>query len=156
MPQTVTSSTQAIEATAQVWRGMVDLVNDCKIEHGRGCVFYETNSNTLGYMSLFDLQRHGAENLEIDPDIYRQLLILIGGEYDFKSEFVLLVKHEFASEIKYVLQTGQLTYDGWRGVKSPEQIKEQEHNDQLAAARKVRELLASKRKGKSAGAKRNH
>jgi hypothetical protein len=146
--QQITSSTQAIEATAQVWRGMVDLVNDCKIEHGRGCVFYETNSNTLGYMSLFDLQRHGVVELEIDPDIFKQLLTLIGKEYDFHSEFVLLVKHEFQSEIKYVLQTGQLTYEGWRGVKSPEEIKSQERNDQLLAARKLREILARQRRRK--------
>jgi hypothetical protein len=148
MLQSVTSSTQAIEATAQVWRSMVDLVNECKIEHGRGCVFYETTSNTLGYMSLFDLQRHGAVQLEIGRDIYCQLLTLIGSEYDFHNEFVLLVKHEFKSEIKYVLQTGQLDYEGWRGVKSPEEIKAQERNDQLLAARKVRELLAAQRRRK--------
>jgi hypothetical protein len=146
MPQQITSSTQAIEATAQVWRAMVDLVKNCKIEHGRGCVFYETGSDTLGYMSLFELQQRGAVQLEIDGDIYCQLLTLIGSEYDFHNEFVLLVKHEFDSEIKYVLQTGELTYDGWRGVKTPEEIKQQERNDQLAAARKVRELLARKRK----------
>jgi hypothetical protein len=99
-------------------------------------------------MSLFDLQRHGAVELEIDRDIYCQLLTLIGSEYDFHNEFVLLVKHEFKSEIKYVLQTGQLDYEGWRGVKSPEEIKAQERNDQLLAARKVRELLAAQRKRK--------
>jgi hypothetical protein len=98
-----------------------------KIEHGRGCVFYDKAKGDFGYLSLFELQQEGAG--EIDPDIYRQLLTIVGSEYNFCSEFVLLVKYSFQSEIKYVLQTGLLNYEGWRGVKSPEEIREQERAD---------------------------
>jgi hypothetical protein len=147
--QAITSSTLAIEATAQVWRLMVDFVKDVKIEHGRGCVFYDKETGDFGYLSLFELQQEGAG--EIDPDIYRQLLTIVGGEYDFHSEFVLLVKYNFQSEIKYVLQTGELSYEGWRGVKSPEEIREQERADQLAVARQLRAVLAQQRKSKKRG-----
>jgi len=147
--QTITSSTHAIEATAQVWRLMVDFVKGVKIEHGRGCVFYDKETGDFGYLSLFELQQEGSG--EIDPDIYRQLLTIIGGGYDFHSEFVLLAKSNFQNEIKYVLQTGELTYEGWRGVKSAEEIREQERSDQLAGARQLRAVLAHKRKSKKRG-----
>ncbi len=144
--QTITSSTQAIEATAQVWRLMVDFVKDCKIEHGRGCVFYDKETGDFGYLSLFELQQNGLE--EIDRDVFRQLLPLIGSGYDFHSEFVLLVKDNSQGQIKYVLQSGELNYDGWRGVKSPDEIRQQERNDQLAVARQLRAVLAQDRKPK--------
>jgi hypothetical protein len=147
--QAITSSTQAIEATAQVWRLMVDFVKDVKIEHGRGCVFYDKLTGEFGYLSLFELQQEGRG--EIDPDIYRQLLPLLGSGYDFHSELILLVKHKFQDKIKYVLQTGELTYEGWRGVKSPEEIREQERADQLAVARQLRAVLAQGRKSKKKG-----
>lgn len=148
MQQQIQSSAQAVEATAQVWRGMVDLVKDCKIEHGRGCVYYEKNSDTLGYISLFDLQQNSAEDLELDPDIRRQLLALVGGKYDFHTEFILLVKHEHDSEIRYVLQIGALDYEGWREVKSPEEIKAQERESQLTQARMLKAMFEQKRKKK--------
>jgi hypothetical protein len=147
--QAITSSTQALEATAQVWRLMVDFVKDVKIEHGRGCVFYDKLTGEFGYLSLFELQQEGRG--EIDPDIYRQLLPLLGSGYDFHSELILLVKHKFQDKIKYVLQTGELTYEGWRGVKSPEEIREQERADQLAVARQLRAVLAQGRKSKKKG-----
>ena len=128
---------------------MVDFVKDVKIEHGRGCVFYDKSTGNFGYLSLFELQQEGAG--EIDPDIYRQLLSIVGSGYDFHSEFVLLVKYNFQSEIKYVLQTGELTYEGWRGVKSAEEIREQERADQLAVARQLRGVLAQQRKSKKKG-----
>lgn len=146
--QAVFSSTHAIEATASLWRSMVDLVRDCKIEHGRGCLFFERNTDNFDYLTLFDLQEAGSEKLGIDPDIFRQLLTLIGSGYDFHSEFVLLVKTTFESEIKFVVQTGELTYDGWKGVKSAVEIREQERADQLAVARQLRAVLAQRRKGK--------
>jgi hypothetical protein len=93
-----------------------------KIEHGRGCVFYDKAKGDFGYLSLFELQQEGVG--EIPENIYRQLLPLLGSGYDFHSELVLLVKYIFQSEIKYVLQTGLLNYEGWRGVKSPEEIRE--------------------------------
>lgn len=143
--QTITSSTHAVDATAQVWRSMVDFVKDCKVEHGRGCVFFAKDTGDFGYLSLFELQKEGPG--EIDENIYRQLLPLLGNGYDFRTEFVLLVKADFGHG-KYVLQTGLLTYDGWQGVKTASEIKEQERNDQLAVARQLRAVLAQSRKGK--------
>jgi hypothetical protein len=147
--QTITSSTQAIEATAEIWRLMVDFVKDVKIEHGRGCVFYDKLTGEFGYLSLFELQQEGVG--EIPENIYRQLLPLLGSGYDFHSELILLVKHKFQDKIKYVLQTGLLTYEGWRGVKSPDEIRDQERADQLAVARQLRAVLAQGRKSKKKG-----
>lgn len=146
--QTITSSTQAVEATAQVWRLMVDFVNDVKIKHGRGCVFYDKSTGDFGYISLFELQQEGPG--EIPEDIYKQLLPLLGGGYDFHSEFILLVKARFGpeNEFKYVLQTGLLIYDGWKGVKTPDEIRQQERNDQLAIARQLRAVLVQQRQPK--------
>jgi hypothetical protein len=149
--QAVYSSTHAIEATASLWRSMVDLVRNAKPEYGRGCLYFERNTDSFDYLTLFELQEAGAEKLGIDPDIFRQLLNLIGSGYDFKTEFVLLVKTTFESEIKFVVQTGELSYEGWRGVKSPEEIRQQERADQLAVARQLRAILAGKRKSKKKG-----
>jgi hypothetical protein len=141
--QAITSSTQAVDATAQVWRLMVDFVQKVKTDHGRGCVFFDKFTGNFGYLSLFELQREGPG--EIDADIYKQLLPLIGSGYDFHNEFILLVKAQFEAEIKYVLQTGLLNYDGWKGVKTPDEIRAQERADQLAAARQVRAIFAQQR-----------
>lgn len=146
--QAVFSSTHAIDATASLWKSMVDLVKDCKIEYGRGCLFFERNTDSFDYLALFDLQESGAEELGIDPDIFRQLLTIVGSGYNFHSEFVLLIKTTFENEIKFVVQTGELSYEGWRGVKSPDEIREQERADQLAVARQLRAVLKQGRKSK--------
>lgn len=144
--QAILSSTDAVEATAQVWRQMVDFVKDVKIEHGRGCVFYNQFTGDFGYLSLFELQQNGAG--EIDIDIYKQLLPLIGSGYDFHSEFILLVKGNFPGGSNYVLQTGLLTYDGWKGVKTQSEIEQQERQSQLNYARQLRTVFAQQRKSK--------
>lgn len=103
---------------------MVDFVKEVKVEHGRGCVFFGKATGDFGYLSLFELQQEGKG--EIPEDIYKQLLPLLGSGYDFRSEFILLVKAQFGpeNEFKYVLQTGLLTYEGWRGVKTPDEIRD--------------------------------
>lgn len=141
----VLSSQQAIAATSQVWASMVQLVRENSPTLGRGCVYYRHGDDTLEYLSLFELQSGGKELIGIAPELYRELLRVIGSEYDFRTEFVLLVRQQTQSETKFIVQVGQLREDGWKGVKTPEQIKEQERADQLATARQLRVILRQQR-----------
>jgi hypothetical protein len=141
----VLSSQQAIAATADTWASMVRLVRENSQKLGRGCVYYRHGDDTLEYLSLFELQAGGKELIGIAPELYRKLLRVIGGEYDFHREFVLLVRQQTQHETKFIVQVGQLRDDGWKGVKTPEQIKEQERADQLATARQLRVILRQQR-----------
>ena len=124
---------------------MVQLVRENNPKLHRGCVYYKDGDDTLEYLSLFELQAGGRELIGIAPELYRELLRVIGGGYDFQTEFVLLVRQQTQAETKFIVQIGQLRDDGWMGVKTPEQIKEQERADQLAIARQLRAILRQQR-----------
>jgi hypothetical protein len=146
--QTTYSSTQAIEATDQAWRDMVDCVNKHKGEHGRGFMYFQQSSGIFGYMRLFDIQSKTAEELELNPDIRRQLIELVASGYDFQNEFILVSEMDNETPTRYVLQTGELRHDGRRGVKTDDEIKQKERNDQLMIARQVRAASKMQRKSK--------
>ena len=141
----VLSSQQAIAATSQIWASMVQIVRENRPKLGRGCVYHKDGTDTLEYLSLFELQSGGRELIGIAPELYSELLRVIGGGYDFQTEFVLLVRQRTKSETKFIVQIGQLRDDGWMGVKTPEEIKEQERADQLATARQLRAILKQQR-----------
>jgi hypothetical protein len=144
----VLSSQQAITATADTWASMVQLVRENNPKLGRGCVYYKNGDDALEYLSLFELQSGGKELIGIAPELYRELLRVIGGEYDFQREFVLLVRRQSEDGLKFIVQIQPLTDDGWKLIVPPEQLKRQELLLQKAGALKHLEELREKRKPK--------
>ena len=86
--------------------------------------------------------------MELNQDIYDQLLAIVGHEYDPESQFVLLIKVENDSIVKFDLTIALLDPNGRNGVFSDEYIKETEREKQLRIARDVRMALKKNRKKK--------
>lgn len=144
----VLSSQQAIAATSQIWASMVQIVRENRPKLGRGCVYYKDGTDTLKYLSLLELQSGGKELIGIAPELYSELLRVIGGGYDFQAEFVLLVRRRTEDGTKFIVQIQPLTDDGWKIIVPPEQLKKQELLMQKLGAMKHLEELREKRKPK--------
>jgi hypothetical protein len=129
------SSAQDEIAIAQTWKAVVDMALYCKKEkHGRGCVVYEVSSEVFGFITLFDLQRLGAKELEIDSDVHAGILREVG-TYNFDSEVVLLIKSEHEDQVRYIMEISDLSYDGWRKIPEFANVRIRTQIDQKLAAR---------------------
>lgn len=142
------SSAQEEQAIAQSWKAVIDMALYCKDKKiGRGCVVYELKSEAFGFMSLFDFQKVGAKELEIDTDLYSQILLEIG-RYDYDSECVLLVKSEDREQIRYMLEVVPLDYDFWREIPEFANVRQRINLDQKLVARVVLAQMKAKRTSK--------
>lgn len=152
--QTITlpkSSSQEELAIAQSWKAVIDLALYCKSQQiGRGCVVYEIKSEAFGFMSLFDFQKAGAEALEMDAELYRQILLDVG-QYDYATEFLLLVKSEDKDQIRYMLEIAPLDYEFWRQIPEFANVRKRIQVDQQLVARAVLAQMRAKRAPKKKG-----
>lgn len=145
----ILSSANTIAVFDEFWTQMVTLVKDDWMPSlGRGCVFYDKAKEVFGYVPFTAIQEGTPEELELNQDIYDQLLAIVGHEYDLESQFVLLIKVENESIIKFDLTIALLDYNGRKGVFSDEYIKNVEKEKQLRIARDVRMALQKNRKKK--------
>lgn len=145
----ILSSANTIAVFDEFWTQMVTLVkNDWAPNLGRGCVFYDKAKEVFGYVPFTAIQAGTPEELELQQDIYDQLLAIVGEGYDFDSEFVLLIKVENDAIVKFDLTIASLDYNGRSGVFSDQYIKDVEREKQLRLARDVRMALQKNRKKK--------
>lgn len=145
----VLSSANTIAIFDEFWTQMVTLVKDDWMPSlGRGCVFYDKAKEVFGYVPFTAIQSGTPEELELQQDIYDQLLAIVGYEYDLESEFVLLIKVENESIIKFDLTIALLDYNGRKGVFSDEYIKNVEREKQIEQAREEKFKLQLDRLGK--------
>ena len=149
------SSAQEEQIIVESWRAVIDLALHCKsLNLGRGCVVYELKTDVFGFISLFDMQTAGADELEMKPEIFAQILELAGSGYDYATELLLLIKSDEKEQIRYKIEIAGLNYDSWRDIPEFADLRKNMQLDQQLVARAMLAQMKAKRTSKKKNKRR--
>jgi len=148
------SSAEHAQAFASLHWTIASFIKANKDRLGRGFAYNEVPSADLHFVPLEDLKKEGPEMIGINPDLYAQLIDLLGS-YDVDQEYVSVIRVIQDDVTRFITQTGPLDEDSWQQIISEEEIKRRDAIVLKArAAAHLEKLRSGRAKKKGKGAKK--